>query len=136
MKFLPVVLFMLMLVARLRSDASGDIPPEFFRALRTVETGNRSGYIVGDRGRALGPYQITWAYWFDSGVPGQYSQVSEVNYAQAVITAYMNRYARSAIQSRDWVRLARIHNGGPRGDRRRATEAYARRFEAEMNGQP
>ena len=55
--------------------AAGDELRPLFGAIRTVET---SGHVnpqtaVGDRGRSIGPYQITRAYWEDSKVGGRWT---------------------------------------------------------------
>jgi hypothetical protein len=86
-------------------------------AIRQVETGQHPdpANALGDQGRSLGPYQITYAYWKDSGVPGQYKQVRNRAYAERVVTAYWQRYCPEALARNDWRTLAKVHNGGPRG---------------------
>lgn len=125
-------MMLLLMLARPWSVVSADIPPEFFRALRMVESSNRSGIIVGDHGRALGPYQITWAYWRDARMPGQHSDVLSEPYARQVITRYMNKYAPESIRSGDLIRLGRIHNGGPRGDLKPATLPFALKLKSAL----
>lgn len=101
-------------------------PPEsFFRALHVVETGGKRGAILGDGGRALGPLQIHRAYWQDARIGGRYEDCADLHYAKRVVSAYLQRYATAAWQAGDVATLARIHNGGPRGDRKPATENYA-----------
>ena len=103
-------------------------PPEaFWRALHQVETGGRLGPIKGDKGKALGPFQIHEVYWRDSGVAGSYVQVADYVYARQVVTAYLMKYARKAWDTGDVETLARIHNGGPKGSQKEATKAYARK---------
>lgn len=103
-------------------------PPEsFWRALHRVETSGRLGPILGDNGAALGPLQIHRAYWQDSGVPGQYSDCADLAYSRRVVTAYLRRYARNAWERGDAMSLARVHNGGPSGAKKRATLAYGRK---------
>lgn len=135
MKLFVALLFMLVL-PRPWSVVSADIPPEFFRALRTVETSDRSGIVIGDHGRALGPYQITWAYWRDARMPGRYTDVVSEPYARQVVTRYMQRYAPEAIKSGDLIRLARIHNGGPTGDLKSSTIIFATRFKSYLKPTP
>lgn len=105
----------------------------FFYALRAVETGGRSGAILGDDGEALGPYQIHRAYWQDSKVAGRYEQCADEAYARRVVLAYLTRYAPAAVQAGDFETLARIHNGGPRGARKAATLAYWRKVEKHLS---
>ena len=100
-------------------------PPEaFFSALHMVETGGRTGAILGDNGRALGPFQIHRAYHIDSRVPGAYSRCEDLDYSRRVVTAYLQRYAPAAWANGDVTTLARIHNGGPRGHLKQATITY------------
>lgn len=107
-------------------------PPEsFWKALHHVETSGRLGPIPGDyvngKPQALGPLQIHRAYWQDSGVPGQYSDCADLAYSRRVVTAYLRRYARNAWERGDVATLARIHNGGPLGHKKRATLSYSRK---------
>lgn len=108
-------------------------PPEsFWRALHVVETSGRSGPIVGDGGKALGPLQIHRAYHADSRVAGPYERVADLAYAKRVATAYLKRYAPQAWAQGDVETLARVHNGGPRGHLKPATKGYAERVRRAM----
>lgn len=101
-------------------------PPEsFFRALHIVETSGKRGAILGDGGRALGPLQIHRGYHADARIGGDYSRCADLDYSKRVVTAYLQRYAPAAWAAGDVSTLARIHNGGPRGDRKTTTIAYA-----------
>jgi hypothetical protein len=104
--------------------------PGFWRALHIVETSGRTGPIVGDQGRALGPLQIHRGYHQDSRVAGDYSRVSDLNYSVRVATAYLKRYAPEAWAAGDVETLARVHNGGPRGHLKTATKSYGARVKA------
>ena len=99
-------------------------PPSFFRALHIVETSGRTGAIIGDQGRALGPLQIHKAYHADARIGGDYSRCADLDYSRRVVTAYLQRYAPQAWAAGDVVTLARIHNGGPKGATKTATVAY------------
>jgi hypothetical protein len=99
-------------------------PNGFFRALHLVETGGKRGPILGDDGGALGPLQIHRAYHADSRVAGDYSRCADLDYSKRVVSAYLQRYAPAAWKSGDVTTLARIHNGGPRGDKKPATIRY------------
>lgn len=99
-------------------------PDSFFRALHLVETGGRTGAILGDDGRALGPLQIHRGYHADSGVGGAYERCADLDYSKRVVTEYLKRYAPKAWASGDVETLARIHNGGPRGASKPATIRY------------
>lgn len=108
-------------------------PPEsLWRAIHTVETGGRTGPILGDSGAALGPLQIHRGYWQDSRVPGRYADCADLTYSRRVAEAYLRRYAPRAYAAGDWRTLARVHNGGPAGHRRSATLPYLRKVEKAM----
>ena len=97
-----------------------------FEAIRLVETGAHEDptNAVGAAGE-LGPYQITRAYWQDAlehmpNIGGCYDDVRDDLYAESIMMAYWARYA----PDRRPETLARIHNGGPHGPRKPATERY------------
>lgn len=114
--------------------------PRYLAALAHVETGGESDpdNATGDGGRALGRYQIHRVYWcdavdFDSGLADRpYEDVRDSDYAASVVLAYARRYAGGALAAGDWYTLARLHNGGPAGPSKKATEAYGRRVVAVM----
>lgn len=90
-------------------------------AIRIVETGGqpqKGRNAVGDHGHALGPYQIHYSYWKDSGVPGRWQNVRNHAYARAVINRYWYRYCPSAMKWADLRTLALVHHYGPSGTRR------------------
>ena len=102
----------------------------FWRALHLVETSSRTGPIIGDGGKALGPLQIHRAYHADSRVAGAYERVADLAYSKRVATAYLKRYAPTAWAAGDVETLARVHNGGPRGHLKPATKSYGVRVKA------
>jgi len=99
--------------------------------LRAVETGGERDpdRAVGDSGKAIGAFQVWRVYWvdaceYDPSLRARgYQAVTDREYAERVVIAYLSRYAR------DWSidTIARIHNGGPAGatKRRKATDGYA-----------
>ena len=97
----------------------------FTRAVHLVETSGRTGPILGDGGRALGPLQIHRGCWQDSRVGGRYEDVADLAVATAVLRAYLLRYAPKALAAEDWSTCARVWNGGPRGASKSATVGYA-----------
>ena len=99
-------------------------PDSFFRARHIVETSGRTGPIIGDGGRALGPLQIHRGYHADARIGGDYARCADLDYSRRVVTAYLQRYAPQAWASGDVKTLARVHNGGPRGASKQATVAY------------
>lgn len=117
----------LALLLSLAATAHAAPPESFFRALHLVETSGRHGPILGDNGRALGPLQISRAYFTDSRVVGTYEKVSDLGFARRVVSAYLQRYAPQAWAAGDVTTLARIHNGGPAGARKSATVNYGQK---------
>jgi len=109
---------------------------DFFYALAQVES-NHNDDAVGDGGNAIGRYQVWRVYWIDatefSGIGGKYEDVKGKAYAERIIEAYMQRYAREAWAAKDWETLARIHNGGPRGHKKKATEKYWQKVKAVLD---
>jgi len=113
-----------LLLLALAATAHAAPPDSFFRALHLVETSGRTGPILGDNGRALGPLQIHKSYHADSRVAGDYSRVADLDYSKRVATAYLKRFAPAAWKAGDVETLARAHNGGPRGHLKPATKSY------------
>ena len=113
------------LLLALCTTAHAAPPSSFFRALHIVETSGRTGAILGDNGKALGPLQIHKAYHADARVGGDYSRCADLDYSKRVVSAYLQRYAPAAWAAGDVTTLARIHNGGPRGATNPATVNYA-----------
>ena len=109
---------------------AGFNPRPVLDAIRQVETGGHPdpSNAVGDGGAALGPYQIHRVYWADAvqhdpslTANGEtYQSVRNAAYAERVVMAYWSRYAPSW----DAQTLSRIHNGGPKGHRRKTTLGY------------
>ena len=104
---------------------------ELLVAMKTVESGGEAfpTYAVGDEGRSIGPYQISYGYWLDATrqtfelKQGTWAMCVFDEYAEKVILAYWLKYAPP---SASWEQLARIHNGGPNGHGRRETAKYWR----------
>ena len=91
----------------------------FLRALHMVETGGRLGPVTGDRGNALGPFQIWKPYYLDAAQKSKgklnktYKHVTDYKYAKQVVLWYFYRYEPKALKSGNWETLARLHNAGP-----------------------
>jgi hypothetical protein len=115
----------LAILLALAATAQAAPPDRFFRALHIVETSGRTGAILGDGGRALGPLQIHRGYHADARIGGDYARCADLDYSRRVVSAYLQRYAPAAWAAGDVTTLARIHNGGPRGDKKQATVGYA-----------
>ena len=103
---------------------------ELVQALIQVESSGKDD-AVGDNGSAIGCLQIWKPYWFDaterSNIGGVYSDCFKRDYAVRIFDAYMKRYAREAWTNPnkfDAEKVARIHNGGPKGYKKSATIKY------------
>ncbi len=105
-----------------------------FDAIRSVESGGvaNSHEAVGDGGRSIGPYQISRAYWKDSGIPGSWDDCRNRGYSESVMLAYWQRYCPDALLLPDFETLARIHNGGPTGQLKQSTIQYWQRVRARL----
>ena len=108
----------------------------FFDAIRFVES--TDGRYLGnqDGGWSHGPYQISAAYLQDAneylGTNYTLRQVIDDDaVAVAVMCGYWNRYL-PADREVTYELLARIHNGGPKGYLKDATEEYWRKVKAKM----
>jgi len=119
-----------LLILALCATEHASPPDSFWRAIHLVETSGRTGPILCDAGKALGPLQIHLAYHADSRVAGDYSRVADLDYSKRVATAYLKRYAPAAWKAGDVEVLARVHNGGPRGHLKQATKGYAAKVKA------
>lgn len=105
-------------------------------AIQEVETGGEEdpSEALGDQGASLGPYQIKRAYFEDArqemgdeDKQRPYTDVRVAGFARRVVIAYWKRYAPDALANKDAFTLARIHNGGPKGDKKAKTAPYARK---------
>lgn len=108
---------------------------DFFDALWQVESSRRLTPPDGDDGRSIGPYQIQYPYWKDSGVPGDYYDCRGKEYSERVMLKYWARWCNDALGSGDWQTLAMIHNGGPTGDEKDSTLGYWGLVKGVMHGE-
>jgi hypothetical protein len=105
------------------SASAANLDP-FFAALGKVESSNNSK-AVNKKENALGIYQIRPAYFQDSKVKGNHSQVFDPVFARRVCEAYFKRYAPEAYAKGDFESLARLHNSGPAyAKRKSSTDGY------------
>lgn len=108
---------------------------DLFDAIAQVETGGERDpdAATGDGGRSIGRYQIGRAYWLDSGLSGEWENVRDPAYAEAVMLAYWGRWEPEALAALDFETLARIHQGGPSWREYPANLAYWHRVESALN---
>ena len=108
---------------------------ELLGFISDVESGGDPN-AVGDGGNALGMYQIWRIYWQDAvehdpSIGGVYGDVVDPEYAERIVLAYWDRYGSRVDYSLEG--LARIHNGGPNGHTKTATDPYWEKIELVMN---
>ena len=115
--------------------ASADDHPHrpLLDAIWMVEASGRLHPPDGDGGKSIGPYQISRAYWqdavaFDPAIGGQYEDCRNKAYAERVVLAYWRRYVPGGPDEH----RARVHNGGPAGHRKDATERYWHKVQREL----
>jgi len=107
-------------------------------AIRVVESNNNPN-AVGDNGNAIGVYQIWDSYWKDatqfSGIGGSYKDCYNSQYADKIVRSYMKRYATKKRLGREATMedIARIHNGGPNGYKKSATDKYWNKVKRVLN---
>ncbi len=83
----------------------------FFNALAKVESSNNPK-AINKKENALGIYQIRPAYYKDSKIGGNHTDVYNPVIAKKVVLAYFQRYEPKALINNDFETLARCHNGG------------------------
>ena len=149
MRFLAALLALVVVTMPSKADDSKTYTwRQALDAIRQVETGgepNEGIGAIGDGGGAAGPYQIHRAYHTDAKERDKslslYSKcLVSKEYSERVMAAYMGRYARAErdrLQAgkgtlADLEKIARIHNGGPRGHQKRATWGYWRKVLREV----
>lgn len=126
---------------------------KLFAALRYVETGNQENPPDGDNGKSIGPYQISYAYWRDaynhrSSIGGKYQDCRKKDYSEKVIDAYMDRWAphewKIILRDQKFDAptllaaevIARTHNGGPSGRKRKSTLNYWNKIKQALEIKP
>ena len=130
---LCLVVFMPAWVAAASASAAAVDPNDIERLLDAIARIESHGdpNTVGDGGRALGAYQIHRAYWQDGsellGADWPHRDAADPKKARRVVKAYLLHYGRG----KSLLEMARIHNGGPRGDKKKATLPYARKILAD-----
>lgn len=102
-----------------------------FTAIARVETGGEPNpmYAVGSA-KEIGPYQITYEYFVDSGIDGTWTEnCLYFDRSEKVMVAYWNRYANQHTLEE----YARLHNGGPYGIYNPQTLEYWKKVAQAMN---
>ena len=130
-----LVLTIILLLLGLASCSGAELPAKFIKAIHQVEASGRLGAIIGDNGRALGPFQIHKSYFIDSCVKGNYTNCADYQFSVCVVTGYLNRWCLPAIRKNNYETMARIHNGGPMGAFKSHTITYWKRVKKELDKQ-
>lgn len=114
------------LTVRAREADSNDIEL-LLDAIAQVESRNNSR-AVGDGGHARGMYQLHRTYWRDGTrilkVKWDYNLAFKAEKSRRVVKAYILHYGKG----KSLLDMARIHNGGPNGYKKKATLPYARKI--------
>jgi hypothetical protein len=106
-------------------------------AIIAVESGG-DNHAIGDNGKAYGCLQIWSAYVEDAnqfaGTSYTHADAFDRKKSIAMFTAYMSRYAteKRIGHTPTAEDIARIHNGGPNGYRKVATDVYWAKVKAEL----
>lgn len=106
-------------------------------AIIAVESGG-DNHAIGDNGNAYGCLQIWPAYVQDANeyAGTSYTHIDAFGRQKSIsmFTAYMSRYATEDRLGRTPTAedIARIHNGGPNGYRKVATDDYWAKVKAEL----
>jgi hypothetical protein len=92
--------------------------------------------VIGDSGKAYGPYQIWEVYHqdaveYDKSLTGKWEDcLRDKEYSEKVVKAYIKRYLPKNGSMED---AARIHNGGPKGYKKSKTLEYLKKFRKFFN---
>lgn len=137
-----IAILTLIVIGLLASLAAAVPPPadydtdRILDAIRLQETGGEKdpANAVGDKGKSIGPFQIQRGYWqdaidYDPSIGGKYEDVRDEDYARRIVIAYLSRYCKT------WTdeNVARIHNGGPSGHKKKSTIKYWREVRAKLD---
>jgi hypothetical protein len=95
---------------------------DLFCAIDDVETPR--GMEIPFPSAYIGPYQIGYACWNDSSVPGKWTDVLQHAYAERVMIQNWKNHVPEALDTLDFETLSRMHYGGPRGRHWPSTEKY------------
>ena len=91
---------------------------QFLNVIAKVES-NNNPKAVGDKGLAIGAYQIHYLYFLDaqrfdkSLKKYKYQNCFDKEVSRKVVIAYLKGYESISISKGDWQTLAKLHNGGP-----------------------
>lgn len=113
--------------------AFGSVSPQLLYAIAKVES-NFNSAAVGDGGKAVGMYQLHKNYVDDVNMilkRKEFTYEDRLNpeKSRKMVEIYLNYYGKGLSD----MDKARIHNGGPKGHKKRATLAYAKKIQKHLN---
>jgi len=124
----------LILTLILATTAFAEPPDNLLDAIEFVESRGQSD-AVGDKGNAVGAYQI-WKIYVDdvNRILGQdkysYDDRWDKGKSREMVRVYLRHYGKGSLES-----MARIHNGGPNGWKKESTKKYWLKVKARMEAQ-
>jgi len=117
---------------------------KLLEAMNKVEaSGKKTNVPPGDNGTRIGPLQISEPYWKEAAewldsqtrvtIQHSWKHCNNWVYSKIIVWAYMNRWASKALMEGNWERIARVHNGGPNGWKKKATIPYWEKISKALN---
>ena len=119
--------------------AAVEITDSFLDAIVAVESGGNAS-AIGDNGNAYGAYQIHESYVNDvnriSGKNFTHADAFDKKKAKEMVKIYLTNYGKNYEKKTGNTAtnevLARIHNGGPNGWKKTATQKYWNKVQKEL----
>ena len=116
-----------------------DVSSSLLDAIAAVESNGNSS-AIGDNGNAYGVYQIHESYVQDvnriSGKNFTHEDAFDKDKAKEMVTIYLTNYGKNYEKKTGKTAtnevLARIHNGGPNGWKKTATQKYWNKVQKEI----
>ena len=121
-----------------------EVKTKLLNAIKTVESNGKSD-AIGDNGKAVGAYQLWKTYVDDvnnilknkgSKIRFTYNDRFNAHKSRVMTLIYLKHYGKVYERKTGKVAtdeiLAKIHNGGPNGWKKQATEKYWNKIKAEL----
>lgn len=114
------------------------IPAKFKQIIAQIES-NTNDFAVGDKGKALGRYQIWLICYqdctnYDKSITFSYNSLTNKKNSDQIMKVYLNKYGRDLLIKNDFESLARLWNSGPSWKKNLdKTNNYIKRFRLAMN---
>lgn len=130
LKFISAIFVALLVCPDNYCDGAVQIEPsrysfnDLLDAIATVESNNDPN-AVGDKGEAIGVYQIHKIYVDDVNrilrYPAfSYADRQDARKSRSMASVYLRHYGKN----KSIAAMARIHNGGPKGHKKKSTLQY------------